>query len=125
MNDIIEHISCLGCDEVKKDNMMLLCGHTICRDCLAKYSSINHPKSSIRCDVGKVETKINYLILPLPARNVSEVFLHLISKVQILFGAKFALRLTNRKANDIYIGPEVTIVERPINEEKTDDEKDP
>ena len=72
-NAIFTNISCLGCDKVKTEVMMLICGHNICRTCLNSYSSTNHPKSSIRCEVCNLETKVLNLTLSKPHIQIAEV----------------------------------------------------
>ena len=74
-NAIFTSISCLGCDKVKTEIMMLLCGHNICRTCLSSYSSTNHPKSSIRCEVCNLETKVLHLTMSKPNIAISEVII--------------------------------------------------
>ena len=54
---------------------MLLCGHNICRTCLNSYSSTNHPKSSIRCEVCNLETKVLHLTMSKPNIEISRVII--------------------------------------------------
>ena len=64
------HVSCLGCDEIKTDTMKMVCGHNICRDCLNKYSATEHPKSSVRCDICNIETKVFLMSVSIPNRAI-------------------------------------------------------
>ena len=66
------HVSCLGCDLVKSDSLMLLCGHNICSSCLTLYSKTDHPRSSVRCEVCSIETKVAHLSISLPNRSICE-----------------------------------------------------
>ena len=75
------HISCLGCDRVKPDTLMLLCGHNICSACLSQYSKTDHPRSSIRCEVCSIETKVTNLAISLPNRAICDEMLDI--KVRI------------------------------------------
>ena len=84
-NAIFTNISCLGCDKVKTEVMMLICGHNICRTCLNSYSSTNHPKSSIRCEVCNLETKVLNLTLSKPHIQIAEVVI----QVQEFIGRNF------------------------------------
>lgn len=66
------HISCLGCDQIRTDSLMLLCGHNICDRCLQRYSKTDHPRSSVRCEVCSIETKVQHLAISLPNRAICE-----------------------------------------------------
>lgn len=84
-NVLFTNASCLGCDKVKVEVMMLICGHNICRTCLNSYSSTNHPKSSIRCEVCNLETKVLNLTLSKPHIQIAEVII----QVQEFMGRNF------------------------------------
>ena len=74
--------------------MKLLCGHNICRSCLNKYSSSEHPKSSVRCEVCQIETKVVLLSISIPNRAVCQILID----VQVVLGRKFysgAIRYEN------------------------------
>lgn len=74
--------------------MKLLCGHNICRSCLNKYSSSEHPKSSVRCEVCQIETKVVLLTISIPNRAICQILID----VQIVLGRKFysgAIRYEN------------------------------
>lgn len=64
------HVSCLGCDQLKTESLMLLCGHNICHSCLTLYSKTDHPRSSVRCEVCSIETKVAHLSISLPNRAI-------------------------------------------------------
>lgn len=66
------HMSCLGCDQIRTDCLMLGCGHNICKSCLSMHSKSDHPRSSVRCEVCKIETKVASLVISLPNRAVCE-----------------------------------------------------
>jgi len=51
---------------------MLLCGHNICSQCLTLYSKTDHPRSSVRCEVCSIETKVAHLSISLPNRSICE-----------------------------------------------------
>lgn len=65
------HISCLGCDEIKKDILTLQCGHNICRTCMNKYSSTEHHKASIRCEECSLETLVAHMNMKVPNRALA------------------------------------------------------
>ena len=69
------HVSCLGCDLIKAETMKMICGHNICKTCLNRYSSTEHPRSSIRCDVCLLETKVVMLTVSIPNRAISQILL--------------------------------------------------
>ena len=79
------HVSCLGCDQIKQDTMKMICGHNICKQCLNKYSSTEHPRSSIRCDVCMLETKVVMLTISVPNRSICEILI----ECQVVLGRKF------------------------------------
>ena len=54
---------------------MLQCGHNICNNCLNKYSSTDHPKSSIKCEGCDVETKVVHMVTSTPNRAVCQILL--------------------------------------------------
>ena len=74
-NKLHLHVSCLGCDQIKPETMVLICGHNICKTCLNKYSSTEHPRSSIRCDVCLLETKVVLLSVSIPNRAVCDILI--------------------------------------------------
>ena len=78
------HVSCLGCDQIKQDMLTLLCGHNICQQCLQQFSKTDHPRSSVRCEVCCIETKVNHLSISLPNRAVSEVLTEIKMRVEHL-----------------------------------------
>ena len=84
-NKLHLHVSCLGCDLIKNETMKLLCGHNICRSCLNKYSSSEHPKSSVRCEVCQIETKVVLLTISIPNRAICQILID----TQIVLGRKF------------------------------------
>ena len=56
-----EHnLSCLCCDSIKPEMLMMVCGHNICSICLSLHSH-NHTRSGIRCDVCALESKVTQL----------------------------------------------------------------
>ena len=69
------HTSCLGCDIIKLDSMSMICGHNICRTCINKYSRTDHPRSSIRCEVCAIETKIIMLTVSIPHQAICSILL--------------------------------------------------
>ena len=62
------HVSCLGCDQIKTETLKMICGHNICRGCILKYSEMEHPKSAIRCEICKIETKVLLMTVSIPNR---------------------------------------------------------
>ena len=67
------HISCLGCDQIKLETMKMVCGHNICRNCLMKYSATEHPKSSVRCEICNIETKVLMMSVSIPNRALCQI----------------------------------------------------
>lgn len=69
-----EHnLSCLSCDKIKKDMLMMVCGHNICTVCLAVYSH-SHTRSAIRCEVCTIESKVLQLKVSMPNRALTDAF---------------------------------------------------
>ena len=64
---------------------MLLCGHNICQTCMQAYSKTDHPRSSIRCEVCSIETKVSHLTISLPNRAICEEMTAIKSQVEHLF----------------------------------------
>ena len=64
------HVACLGCDQLKLETMKLVCGHNICRICLTRYSATDHPKSCVRCEICKIETKVLLMNVSIPNRAI-------------------------------------------------------
>ena len=91
------HVSCLGCDQIKPEIVKLICGHNICRSCLNRNSSQDHPKSSVRCDVCEIVTKVVQLVVSIPNREVSELLL----KIQKIFGRKFHSSAMDQQAENL------------------------
>lgn len=77
MNRIAIHLQCLSCDTIKQEALMLLCGHNICKTCLAVYSATDHPRSAIRCEECTIETKINHLVISMPNRAFCSSYLEI------------------------------------------------
>ena len=100
VNELVEPVACLGCDEVKKETLMMLCGHAICRQCLERYSSSKHPKSSIRCEVCNLETKVHFLVYSIPQRQVSEIYLKIVNTVAREFGSSMGHKLLQIRQKD-------------------------
>lgn len=50
-------LSCLSCLEFLKDPLMLICGHSICQNCLKTHSDPNSKDSIVFCEECKIETK--------------------------------------------------------------------
>ncbi len=58
--------------------MMLKCGHSVCADCMNKYSQ-THMRASIRCEMCSKQTLIVELEISLPARQLALDFIKIIS----------------------------------------------
>ena len=53
--------------------MKMVCGHNICRTCLMKYSATEHPKSSVRCEICNIETKVLMMSVSIPNRALCQI----------------------------------------------------
>lgn len=70
----------------------MICGHNICRECLIKYSATDHPKSSVRCEICNIETKVFLMAVSIPNRAMSKL-LHDVEKhlgFKLMSGKKLA-----------------------------------
>jgi hypothetical protein len=58
-------ISCLGCEQVKQESMMMMCGHNLCNECISKHSE-SYYKNSVKCEACFIETKVKNLEKSMP-----------------------------------------------------------
>ena len=70
---------------------MLSCGHNICRSCLRKYSTAEHPRNSIRCTVCYYETDVAAMKLSIPNTAIIEIILD----AEQVLGHKFFSGINN------------------------------
>jgi len=79
------HTSCLGCDQIKVESTKMVCGHNLCRSCLTRYSATDHPRSSVRCEICNLETKVLNMAVSIPNRAICKILL----EAEEAFGRKF------------------------------------
>jgi len=87
MDNLEMHLSCLSCSKLPPEQLMLICGHSICNDCISAHSDPKSKESIIHCEECGVETKNKQLVKSLCTKNLTLNYSKSKQLIEALLGA--------------------------------------